>query len=130
MAIQVEFIVRGARSSTTDALRWYAIHRLSVALRRFTHRIRRITVRLVDENGPRRGVDSRCSIAAELVDGGRLIVVHATTAWPFTAITLAAARLADVLRRDAGRHRPRRRIERRVSDKSRGNEGAGIASLR
>jgi ribosome-associated translation inhibitor RaiA len=108
MALPIEFVVRGVRSGTTEALRQFAIHRLSFALRRFAHRIRRVTVRFVDENGPRRGVDSRCLMAAELVDGGRLFVVEATTARPFAAITLAAARLATMLRRDAGRHGIRR----------------------
>jgi hypothetical protein len=34
--------------------------------------------------------------------------VESTTAWPFAAITLAAGRLSEVLRRDSGRHVPRR----------------------
>jgi ribosome hibernation promoting factor len=103
MDTQIEFLVRGERSDTTEALREYALRRLSFAVRRFKHRVRHLRVRLVDENGPRRGVDSRCSIAAELADGGHLFV-EATAAWPFTAITLAAGRLSEALRRDADRH--------------------------
>jgi ribosome-associated translation inhibitor RaiA len=103
MAVPIEFVVRGARSETTEALRQYALHRLSFSLRPFAHRVHGVTVRLVDQNGPRAGVDSRCSITAERVDGGRLFV-EATAAWPFAAITLAAARLAEVLRREAERH--------------------------
>ena len=57
MQTKIEFLVRGVRSDTTEALREYALRRLSFALRRFTHRVRHLTVRLVDENGPRRGVD-------------------------------------------------------------------------
>ena len=38
------------------------------------HGLRHVTVRLVAENGPRRGVDSRCSITANLVDGRQLFV--------------------------------------------------------
>jgi hypothetical protein len=60
-------------------------------------------VRLVDENGPRRGVDSRCSMTAHLVDGRR-IFVEASAAWPFVAITQAAHRLNESIRRELGRH--------------------------
>lgn len=99
----IDFLVRGRRSDTTEALREYAVHRLSFAVRRFTHRVRHVTVRLADENGPRRGIDSRCTITADLVDGGQLFV-EASAAWPFAAITLAAARLSETLRREADRH--------------------------
>jgi ribosome-associated translation inhibitor RaiA len=104
MDIPIDFLVRGSSRDTTEAFREYALRRLSFAVRRFEHRIRHVTVRLVDENGPRRGVDSRCSITADLADGGHLFV-EATAAWPFTAITLAAGRLSEALRRDADRQR-------------------------
>ena len=85
MDIPIEFFIP-RRDDTVEALREYAGRRLSFALRRFTHRVRRVTLRLIDVNGPRRGVDSRCSIAADLTDG-RQIFVDATAAWPFAAIT-------------------------------------------
>jgi ribosome-associated translation inhibitor RaiA len=107
MEMSIEFVARGKHNETMDALRDYAHRRLSFAVRRFQHRIRRLTVRLVDENGPRRGVDSRCAITADLMEGGHLFV-ESTTAWPFAAITLAAGRLSEALRRDAGRHMLRR----------------------
>jgi ribosome-associated translation inhibitor RaiA len=104
----MEFFVRaGQQSEMTEALREYARRKLLFAVRRFRHRVRYVTVRLVDENGPRRGVDSRCSITADLVDGGQLFV-EATAAWPFAALTLAAGRLSEVVRRDSGRHNARR----------------------
>jgi len=102
METQVEVVVRGP-SDTAETLREYALRRLSFGLRRFQHRARYITVRLVDLNGPRRGVDSRCSITAELVNGGSLFV-EATAATPFASITRAARRLGEVLRRGSGRH--------------------------
>lgn len=107
MDIQIEFLVRGARTDTAETLRQYALRRLSFALRPFRHRVRHVAVRLVDENGPRRGVDSRCSITADLVDG-RQLFAEATAAWPFAAITLAAGRLNEALRRNAGRRAARR----------------------
>ena len=103
MDTQIEFLVRGGRNHTTEALREYALRRLSFAVRRFRHRVRHVTIRLVDVNGPRRGVDARCSITADLADGGQ-VFVEATAAWPFAAITLTAGRLSEALRRDADRH--------------------------
>jgi ribosome-associated translation inhibitor RaiA len=102
METQIEVVVRG-RSDTAETVREYALRRLSFGIRRFRHRARHITVRLVDLNGPRRGVDSRCSMTADLVDGGSLFV-EATAATPFAAIARAAGRLGEVLRRSSDRH--------------------------
>ena len=112
MDIPIDVLIRAGRHDTIDALRDYAGHRLSFALRRFVHRIRRVTLRLVDVNGPRRGVDSRCSIVAELTDGGQLFV-DAVAAWPFAAITRAASRLSEAMRREGDRH-----VEHRVASRS------------
>jgi len=115
MELPIEFMARSGRPDTLEALRDYANRRLSLALRRFASRIRRVIVRISDLNGPRRGIDSRCSLTVDLVDG-RQIFVTATTAWPFASIRRAAVRLNEALRRDvdrATRHRPI--IERRDS---------------
>ena len=107
----IEFFIPAGRTDTAVALREYATRRLSFALRRFEQRVRRITVRLVDQNGPRRGVDSRCSMTVELV-GGRRILAEATTAWPFASVSRAAERLSSAVRKEAGRaashHAPHR----------------------
>lgn len=79
-------------------LRDYAERRLAFAVRRFQQQIRNVRVRLVDLNGPKRGIDARCSVAAELTDG-RQLFVEATTAWPFSSVTEAASRLSEALRR-------------------------------
>lgn len=108
MAQPIEFVIRTGRPDTVDALREFASHRLSLALRRFERRIRQVIVRISDLNGPRRGVDSKCSIAVDLVDGRR-IFAHATTAWPFASVTRAAGRVNEALRREIDRtawHRP------------------------
>ena len=112
MVMQTEFVVHSGRSGATDVLREYALRRLSFSIRRFRDRIRRVTVRLVDVNGPRGGVDSRCSITADLA-GGRKLFVEAIAAWPLAAITLAAGRLSEALRRDASRHAVRRKASTR-----------------
>jgi ribosome-associated translation inhibitor RaiA len=98
----IEFMIRAGQTDTVDKLREYAVHRLSFALRRFERRIRHITVRISDVNGPRRGVDSRCSMSVDLIDG-RQIFVKAISAWPFAAVSQAAGRLSKVLRRKGER---------------------------
>lgn len=98
----IEFMIRAGQADTVDRLREYAVHRLSFALRRFERRIRRITVRIADVNGPKRGVDSLCSMSVDLIDGGQ-IFVKAISAWPFAAVSQAASRLTKVLRRTGER---------------------------
>ena len=108
MTHPIEFVIRTGRPDTIDTLREYAAHRLFLALRRFENRIRQVTVRISDLNGPKRGVDSRCSIAVDLVDGRRLFA-DATTAWPFASVKRAASRVNEALRRElhkTTRHRP------------------------
>jgi len=99
MDVPIDFVIRSASVADPDALRTYAERRLAFALRRFDNRARRVLVRLGDTNGPRRGVDSRCSIMLQLHDG-RQIDVEAVTAWPYASITLAAKRLNEALRRE------------------------------
>ena len=86
-------------------LRAYAERRLAFALRRFQQLIRNVRVRLVDLNGPKRGIDARCSVIAELTNG-RQLFVEATTAWPFSSVTKAAGRLSEALRRVSSCNQP------------------------
>jgi putative sigma-54 modulation protein len=99
MDVPIDFVIRSASAADPDALRAYAERRLAFALRRFESHARRVFVRLSDTNGPRRGVDSRCSITLHMRDG-RHIDVEAVTAWPFASITLASKRLNETLRRE------------------------------
>ena len=104
----IAFFIPASRADTAAAVREYTARRLSFALRRFEARVRRINVRLIDLNGPRRGIDSRCSMAVDLV-GGRRIVVEATTPWPFASARKAAARLSSAVRKEIGRASSSRR---------------------
>jgi ribosome-associated translation inhibitor RaiA len=113
----VDFVIRAGRPDTIDALREYTVRRLSFALRRFERQIHRLTVRISDLNGPRRGVDARCSMTVDL-NNGRRIFVDATTAWPFASVTQAASRLSEALRRELGRT-----TMRRMTRWPRGNPG-------
>ena len=73
MDVPIDFVIRSASATDPDTLRAYTERRLAFALRRFENRSRRAVVRLGDINGPRRGVDSRCSITLELRDGRTLM---------------------------------------------------------
>ena len=98
----IDFVIRASTDDIAAAMRDFIVRRLSFALRRFEHRIRRVTVRVIDLNGPKRGIDSRCSMTVELVHGPT-IVVEATTAQPFTAVTRAASRVKEAVRREFAR---------------------------
>jgi putative sigma-54 modulation protein len=104
MDIPIDFVIRSGDSDTASQLRDYAARRLSFALRRFEDRVRSVTVRLTDTNGPKGGVDSRCAITLHRLDGRR-IVTEATTAWPFASVTSAAKRLKAAVRREIERTR-------------------------
>src|SRR5690349_10144662 len=88
MSLSIEFLIRAGQGEIADTLRAYADRRLAFAVRPFAHRLQSLTLRLVDMNGPRGGVDSRCAITATLADGRRIFVA-ATEAWPTAAITSA-----------------------------------------
>ncbi len=96
--IPFEFVTRSATTVPPSELQEYASHRLHFALRPFQDQVRRVILRLEDENGPRRGIDTRCVISVEL-DRGAPIVVEATTAWPTASMTAAARRVNEVIRR-------------------------------
>ncbi len=120
MNVPIEVVIRSASVADPEAVRGYAERRLGFALRRFEDRARRVIVRLGDINGPRRGVDARCSITLELRDG-RQIDVEGITAWPFASITLAAKRLNEALRRELEKaQRAERRPRRTPFDASAG----------
>ncbi len=104
MDIPIDFVIHSAGITEPDSLRTYAERRLAFALDRFEDRARRVIVRIRDINGPRGGVDSRCSIILTLRDG-RHIEAESVTAWPFASITLAAKRLNAMVRREVERTR-------------------------
>jgi hypothetical protein len=96
--------IRGAihvhESRAAAHLHAYVSRRLRSALRPFADRVSRVTVRVVDVNGPKGGVDTRCSIAVNL-HSGRRVFVRAISNWPHAAVSLAARRLTRILGRVA-----------------------------
>jgi ribosome-associated translation inhibitor RaiA len=98
----IEFMIRIDSTVPRSTLQEHADHRLFFALRRFQDSVRRVTVRVTDQNGPRRGIDTRCVVTADLHRGGA-VLVEATSAWPTAAIGEAARRLNEALRRRVDR---------------------------
>lgn len=83
----------------TEALADHAERRLRFALKHATDQVQHATVRLADVNGPRGGVDKRCSIHIVLA-GLPDIVTEDTEADMYAAINRAADRVGrTVLRR-------------------------------
>ncbi len=68
-----------------------ARQRLWFALDRFAGRVRSLTVRLRDVNGPRGGRDKQCVVAVRLTASKRLIVIEELD----TDVNVAIARAAD-----------------------------------
>lgn len=70
----------------------YIARRLHFCLGRFEARIRNVTVRIFDINGPRGGADKRCRMTVRLIPSD-IIVVQEVNADLFAAIDRAAERL-------------------------------------
>ncbi len=111
--------VRSSNVSVSVALREHISRRLDFAVRRFAHRIERIMVRLVDVNGPKGGPDKRCRILARLTTE-RTVVVEATEADAYAAVSQAAIRLDERVARALAHARRRSRpvAERRIARRS------------
>ena len=97
--------MRESNVRVSDSLRDHVARKLGLATRRFVGRVERVVVRLVDLNGPRGGVDKRCRMTVRLAESGASFVVEGTDDDPYTAVTLAAARVDERISRVASRRR-------------------------
>ncbi|MCB1956010.1 MAG: ribosome-associated translation inhibitor RaiA [Rhodocyclaceae bacterium] len=88
----------------TPALRSHVTQRVRFALTRYRDHVRRIEVRLSDENGPRGGVDKRCRLHLR-VGGLPDIVIDDTEADLYAAVTRSAERAERALGRQIRRSR-------------------------
>lgn len=82
----------------TDELREHVEHRLAFALSQFPEHIRGVVVVLSDINGPKGGMDKRCSLRVRL-NGRSDIVIEETEA----DFTVAVDRAADRAKRTVAR---------------------------
>jgi putative sigma-54 modulation protein len=109
--MQIDIQARGFKLTT--GLRTHAERRLRFALGSTSGRLRSIVMRLADENGPRGGVDKRCTIRANL-PGGPPVMIEQQEADLYVAIDRAADRAA-------------RAVSRRLERASNGRRDAPLA---
>ena len=96
--------VRGDGIDVSPELGGLVERRLSFALSRFGGRVRAVSVGLTDLNGPRGGIDKRCSMQARLAPRGSVRVEDTDSDLP-AAIDRAATRLARAVTRALERRR-------------------------
>ncbi|GAA5165179.1 HPF/RaiA family ribosome-associated protein [Viridibacterium curvum] len=94
--MQIE--IQSGNLEMSDAIREHASRRATFALSRLSSRIRRVTIHLSDENGPRGGVDKRCLVSVQL-EGAPEAVVEDSGSDVYTLIDRALARAGRVASR-------------------------------
>lgn len=97
--------VRSTNVPMSEALEGHVWKKIELASRRFADRIQKVVVRLADLNGPRGGEDKRCSISARLWTSAPTIVVEATDADAYVAVSQATARLHEKVARVIARRK-------------------------
>ena len=108
----MKILFRAQATSTPAEFRERMARRVRLALGRHGPRIRTVSVRLVDVNGPRGGVDLRCRMVATLRGSGQ-VFAEAAGADPFEAGDVALERLARAAARAlADRRSPRAPLAR------------------
>lgn len=90
--------IQASGLALTEALRTHAERRVRFALGATGGRVRNVVMRLADENGPRGGVDKRCTIEA-IVPGTAPIFIEQHDADLYFAIDRAADRAGRALSR-------------------------------
>ncbi len=93
--------------------------RLRFALGRFGDHIGRVTVHLIDVNGPRGGADKKCRVVVEVL-GRNPLVLEDTSERLTVAIDRAADRVGLMLRRRIDAARPHSHVMKSRTSTSRG----------
>lgn len=99
--------VRAQGFSLTDALAAHTERAIDKALGRFSRRLTQVSAKLIDENGPRGGVDKRCLLEVNVARQEPLLV-EAQHADLYAAIDIAADRAFRLVARLVERQRVRR----------------------
>lgn len=92
----------------TEAIREWANRRVLFAVGQFGTRVRSVSVRLSDENGPKGGADQRCLMEARIASAGS-VVAEVQDPDLYTAISRAADRLGRRVRTELDREKTGRR---------------------
>lgn len=116
----MELDIRHQNVTLDPELKDHIERRVGFALSRFESRVKAVTVRMKDTNGPRGGVDKVCKIEITMKPGGKLLVeesdgdVHA-------AVALAAEKLGRAIRREVDRFKTERKKDRTSASGLSGN---------
>lgn len=119
--MRIEFHANG--QAPAAGLREYAEISLRQAFRRFTGRVRGVSVYVWDLNGPRGGVDKGVRLVVELSPSGEVLVKE-TDANAFIALTEATTRARNAVREE---FRRRWTKTRRTAQRSRKTRYANLA---
>lgn len=104
----MQIVIQARGLSLTPSLHEYIERRIRFALDWATQHVRKLSVNLVDLNGPRGGEDKCCRIRLGIA-GASDIVIEDTQVDVFIAIDRAADRAGRTLARQMARQRQRRR---------------------
>ncbi len=94
--MQIELQARGF--DLTPGLRDYITRRLTQTLAHIRDDVRKVVVRISDDNGPRHGIDKRCLVRVAL-HGRKDVVVQDINGDMYTAISHAFVRAAHSVKR-------------------------------
>ena len=97
----------------TPALRAYCERRMRFALGSSSGKVRSVLIRLTDENGPKGGIDKRCSIRVVLHEAPIVVIVQDESD-VYVAIDRAADRIARAISRRLDRTYSTRRVPPRA----------------
>ncbi|HEX8699956.1 MAG TPA: ribosome-associated translation inhibitor RaiA [Myxococcaceae bacterium] len=97
--------IRGRNLTISAPLREHCEKRLQFALGRFSDQVARVSVRLMDQNGPRGGVDKSCQLTIHLRKA-RSIHIESVSDNFFAAVAEAADRASHAVTRERSRSRP------------------------
>ncbi|WP_414691351.1 HPF/RaiA family ribosome-associated protein [Noviherbaspirillum sp.] len=100
----MQFDIRSESFELTTALHRYARRRLDFALSRFLPNLDNVCVRLIDENGPRGGIDKRCQVRLRL-QGISEVIINTVATDLYVAIDRAADRAGNTVARRWARYK-------------------------
>lgn len=102
--------IRHVNLQVSDALQEFVQLYVERALRPFEDNVERVEVRIQDINGPRGGVDKRCSVVVELAGSRKAVVVKSARSNVYEAVQAAFMRLGESVGRALSRRRRLNRV--------------------
>jgi putative sigma-54 modulation protein len=100
--------IRWKGVAKSQSLAEHVQNRLRFALRGFQEKVRTVTVRFEDTNGPRGGIDKRCSV--ELTGAFGILVAEALASNFYAAADMALSRAERAVAKSKRDRHPRERV--------------------